>query len=182
MVWLALDEPHIKRAMSKSQVKVMAMVFFNCRGLVHLEWMPTGSTKIGKAYVETIKHLRERIRKKWPAMWKDNSSILYHDNALAHRLFIVSDFLAKNRTTVLEHQAYSPDLAPCDFFLFDKIKDAMRGIHLGSVEEMKAKMARLLKAIPKSEVAKCFESWKNRMRLCIAAKVDYFEGDRTYKS
>ncbi len=41
MVWLAPDEPHVENArMSKSQVQVMAMVFFNCRGLVHLEWMP----------------------------------------------------------------------------------------------------------------------------------------------
>jgi hypothetical protein len=29
---------------------------------------------------------------------------------------------------VLEHPPYSPDLAPCDFFLFPKIKSALKGV------------------------------------------------------
>jgi len=32
------------------------------------------------------------------------------------------EFLATKHITVLEHPAYSPDLAPSDFFLFPKIK------------------------------------------------------------
>ena len=82
---------------------------------------------------------------------------------------------------VLEHPAYSPDLAPCDFFLFDKIKDAMRGTHFGIVEELKGEASRLLKAIPGSDWKKCFESWKNQMRRCIAAEGDYFEGDQNFQ-
>ncbi|EFN61003.1 hypothetical protein EAG_12198, partial [Camponotus floridanus] len=37
------------------------------------------------------------------------------------------DFLAKNSTNVLDHPPYSPDLAPCDFFLFSKLKLPPRG-------------------------------------------------------
>ena len=32
------------------------------------------------------------------------------------------EFLGTKQITVLEHPAYSPDLAPNDFFLFPKIK------------------------------------------------------------
>ena len=32
------------------------------------------------------------------------------------------EFLATKQITVLEHPAYSPDLAPSDFFLFPKIE------------------------------------------------------------
>ncbi len=78
---------------------------------------------------------------------------------------------------MLEHLAYLPDLATCNFFLFNEIKDAMRWTHLGSLEEVKAKTAWLLKAILESEWAKCFESWKNQMCWCIVA-----EGNSTYKS
>ena len=35
--------------------------------------------------------------------------------------------------TVLEHPPYSPDLAPCDFFLFHKCKLVLWGQHLGDV-------------------------------------------------
>jgi len=171
MVWLAPDEPRVKKASrSKSQIKCIATVFFDKCGLIMLDWMPAGSTITGQAYIQTMRKLWNRICKKRPELWQANLWILHHDNAPAHRCFAVSQFLAANRTMVLEHPAYSPDLAPCDFFLFDKIKDAMRGTHFGSVEELKAEASRLLKVIPASDWKKCFESWKNRMRRCIAAE------------
>jgi len=37
------------------------------------------------------------------------------------------EFLATKQITVLEHPAYSPDLAPNDFFLFPKIKEILKG-------------------------------------------------------
>ena len=47
---------------------------------------------------------------------------LLHDNAPAHTSAIVTAFLKKEKVTVLPHPQYSPDLAPCDFFLFPKLK------------------------------------------------------------
>ena len=43
------------------------------------------------------------------------------------RSFKVSQFLAKNNMTVMPHPPYSPDLAPCDFFLFPKLQLRMKG-------------------------------------------------------
>ena len=170
MVWLAPDEPRVKKAQkSRSQVKLMATVFFDSWGLIHLEWMPKGSTITAETYVQMLKRLRLRVRRTRPDLWVNASWILHQDNAPAHRSFLVRDFLARHRITILEHPAYSPDLAPCDFWLFDKVKDAMRGRHLGSVEEMKAAVTCILKAIPENEWAQCYESWKNWMRRCIAA-------------
>ena len=39
---------------------------------------------------------------------------------------IKEEFLATKQITVLEHPAYSPDLAPTDFFLFPKIKEILK--------------------------------------------------------
>ena len=41
----------------------------------------------------------------------------------------IRKFLAKNNIAVLEHPPYSPDLAPCDFFLFPKLKEVIKGTH-----------------------------------------------------
>jgi len=49
-------------------------------------------------------------------MFANNSWILHHDNAPAHTALSVREFLANKQITVLEHPAYSPDLAPSDFF------------------------------------------------------------------
>jgi len=49
----------------------------------------------------------------------------------------VWEFLAQNITT-LPHPPYSPDLAPCDFFLFPKLKTHLKGYHFGTVENVPA--------------------------------------------
>jgi len=49
-----------------------------------------------------------------------------HDNAPAHQLVLVMDFLAKNNVTTLEHPPYSFDLASADFYLFSQLKSALK--------------------------------------------------------
>jgi len=55
-------------------------------------------------------------RRKRPEIFANKSWILHHDNAPAHTALSVMQFLATKQITVLEHPAYSPDLAPSDFF------------------------------------------------------------------
>ncbi|GFX98454.1 HTH_48 domain-containing protein [Trichonephila clavipes] len=54
-------------------------------------------------------------------MCKEKSWIFHQDNAPAHSALSVKRFLAKHNIPVLEHPPYSPDLAPCDFYLFPKL-------------------------------------------------------------
>ena len=49
-------------------------------------------------------------------LFASNSGIMHHDNTPAHRALSVREFLATKQITVLEHPAYSPDLAPVTFF------------------------------------------------------------------
>ena len=53
--------------------------------------------------------------------------ILHHDNAPVHDALRVCKFLAKNSITKLDHPPYPPDLAPCDFWLFPKLKKCPEG-------------------------------------------------------
>ena len=63
------------------------------------------------------------VREKRKELWGTRSWLLHHDyNALE-----IQEFLAKNNIAVLEQQPYSPDLAPCDFFLFPKLKEVIKG-------------------------------------------------------
>jgi histone-lysine N-methyltransferase SETMAR len=73
------------------------------------------------------------------------SWILHQDNAPAHNALSVKQILA-NHITVLEHPPCSPDLAPCDFYLFQKIKSVLKGTRFffSSVEDVKAKTTEIL--------------------------------------
>jgi histone-lysine N-methyltransferase SETMAR len=67
-------------------------------------------------YLEVLKKLREKVRRKQPELFANNSWLLRHDIAPAHAALSVREFLASEQITVLEHPPYSPDLAPNNFF------------------------------------------------------------------
>jgi len=48
------------------------------------------------------------------------------------------EFLATKQITVLEHPAYSPDLAPSDFFLFPKIKEILKRRHFDDIVDVRS--------------------------------------------
>jgi hypothetical protein len=86
-------------------------------------------------------------------------------------------FLTKLKITVLEHTSYSPDLAPCDFFLFPKIKSALKGARFESVDAMKAKVTELMNKLSEDDLKPCFQQWKVRMERCRDRGGEYIEGD-----
>jgi hypothetical protein len=51
---------------------------------------------------------------------------LHHDNAPAHSTALVQAFLAKHHITQVCQPPYSPDLAPCNFWLFPKLKSPFK--------------------------------------------------------
>jgi len=110
-------------------------------------------------------------------LWEGRRWILHHDNAPAHSALIVREFLARNSITVLKHPPYSPDLAPCNFFLFPKCKLVLRGLNLGDVTTMKSEMTSLLKGLREAELQGCFQQWKQRWDKCIVSNGEYFEGN-----
>ncbi|UYV80903.1 hypothetical protein LAZ67_19002139 [Cordylochernes scorpioides] len=89
-------------------------------GIVHHEFQQQVSTITADSYLGVLRRLREAIRQKRPELWRSKSWILHHDNA--HTALKNSKFLQDHSTSVFPQPPYSPDLAPCDFFLFGKLK------------------------------------------------------------
>ena len=72
---------------------------------------------------------------------------------------------------------YSPDLSPCNFFLFPKLKFYLKGRHFGTVENIEKAVTDQLKAILVSDYQCCYEEWECLWR-CVASQGNYFEGDK----
>ena len=68
--------------------------FFDIRGIVHCEFLPTGQTVNQVYYLEVLERLREKVRRKWPELFANNSWILHHDSAPAQTALCVREFLA----------------------------------------------------------------------------------------
>ena len=68
---------------------------------------------------------------------------------------------------------YSPDLAPCVFCLFPKL----RGCHYETIEEMKEAVTKIIDTLTQEDFHGSFQKLLERYNKCIAAVGDYFEGD-----
>ena len=78
---------------------------------------------------------------------------------------------------MLNHPPFSPDLAPCDFYLFPKVKSPLKGTSFKSVEAVKEKAARVLKKLTEEDFQHCVEQWKIRMERCRDRGGVYIEVD-----
>ena len=161
-----------------SKFKATLIVFFNIQGTVIAEWVSSGQTVNQQYYIEVLTKLRESVRRKRPELGR-NGWILHQDNAPAHNALSVKQFLANKNITVLEHPPYSPDLTPCDFHLFPKIKSVLKGTHFVSAD-VKETTAENLNSPTEHELRNCFEDWHHRMQLCVNSEGNYFEGDRSW--
>ena len=142
--------PRPKKArMHESKLKTMFICFFDQEGIVHREFVPPEMTVNADSYCDVLRRLRENVRCKRPQKWQNQKLIIHHNNPSAHRSFKVSQFLAKNSMTVVPHPPYSPDLAPCDFFLFPKLKLRMKGRRFDTIEEIQEESQRVLDTIQK---------------------------------
>ena len=87
----------------------------------------------------------------------------------------VNEFLMKKQICVIDHPPYSPDLSPCDYFLFPKLKTAMKGAYYDDVPIIQATATQVLKNIPKTEFKKSRDKLVDRFKRCIELNGSYFE-------
>jgi len=69
----------------------------------------------------------------------------------------VREFLAQHNITTLPHPPNSPDLAPCDFFLFPKLKTHLKLKHFGTVENVQTAARRALNNISSEDFLHYYE-------------------------
>ena len=68
---------------------------------------------------------------------------------------------------------YSSDFAPCDFWLFPKL----RGCRYETIEEMKEAVTNVIDTLTQKNFNGVFQKLLEQYNKCIAAGGDYFEGD-----
>jgi hypothetical protein len=86
-------------------------------------------------------------------------------------------FLAKHSIPVVRQAPYSPDMAPCDFWLFPKFKMPLKGTRFQSREGIMWNAMAQLNTIPKDAFQKCFKQWRDHWDKCVHYQGYYFEGD-----
>jgi hypothetical protein len=78
---------------------------------------------------------------------------------------------------VIPHPPYSPHLAPCDFFVFPKMKLNLKGRRFDTNEEIQTESQRVLDSLTEKDFQEAFQKWRRWWDRCLHAGGNYFEGD-----
>ena len=156
----------------------MLICFCDSNGIFHKEFVPTGQTVNAMFYLGVLKRLVSRIRRIRPEYREEGSWRLLHDNAPSHHSTLTTGYLTKNRIVSINHSPYSPDMAPCGFYLFGKLHLAMKGKRYADVNAIPMASTAILNAIPKDDLKKSFHNLLDRANRFIQCEGDYFEGDQ----
>ena len=140
--WKHAGSPRPKKArQSKSSHKpLMIAFFFDSTGMIYMHWVPTGQTVNKEYYVEVLRDFRKRFLGKRPALFKSGQWHFYQDNTPVNNFILVTDYLTKLGIKTVIPPPYSPDLAPCDFWLFPKLS----GCRYEPIEEMKEAVTKVI--------------------------------------
>jgi len=87
----------------------------------------------------------------------------------------IQELLARKQVCVLHHPPYSPDLSPCDYYLFPTLKLPLKGRLFKDVQDIQAAVTSSLWAIPQEDLQRSFQYLLDRATRCIDAEGMYFE-------
>ena len=131
--WVGPGSPRPKKF--KTQPSWMATVFWDAKGVIMLDFLPKRSTITGVYYANLLDQLRTTLCEKCRGKLS-KGVLLQQDNARVHTCKVAMDAVERNGYELIPHPAYSPDLAPSNFFLFPNLKKDIRGLHFRSDEEV----------------------------------------------
>ena len=93
-----------------------------------------------------------------PALFKSGPWHCHQDNAPVHNFILVKDYLTKMGIKTVLQPPYNPDVTPCDFCLFPKL----RGCPYETIEEMKEAMTKVVDTLTQEDFHGAFHKLLER--------------------
>ena len=97
------------------------------------------------------------------ALFKSGQWHFHQGNAPFHNSILVTDYLTKMGIKTAPHRLYSPDLAPCDFWLFPKL----RGYRYETIGEMKEAVTKVIVTLTQEDLPGAFQKMLERYRRAL---------------
>ena len=94
-----------------------------------------------------LREFRKTFRQKRPALFKSGQWHFQQGNAPVHNSILVTDYLTKMGIKTVPQPPYSSDFAPCDFWLFPKL----RGCRYETTEEIKEAVTKVIDTLTQDD-------------------------------
>ena len=155
---------------------VLYALFFDARGIVARIPVPEPKTVTGICYAEqvlpiVVNHYMATL----PRIGVRGLKLLHH-NAPAQCSSMVQDYLKTQGFKTSPHPAYSPDLAPCDFWLNPVIRRCLSGRKFETRTAVGRALFQCTDSIPKCDYKSALKNWIKRLKKCVEVKDEYLRG------
>ena len=145
MAYCSPTSPRPKKSrLQKSKIKTLLVAFFDNKGIIYKEFVPTGETINAVIYQAVLNRLLQRIRGVQPKLHRPGKWMLLHDSAPVHSAIRVRQFLAQNIVAVLVALTLSLRTSSCF---------PAQGARFADVNPIKARVTAVLRSIQQKAFA-----------------------------
>ena len=153
----------------------MLTVFWDSKGPILEDYLEKGRRINSARYSDLLaNNLKPAVRTKRQGLLS-KKVLLLHDNARPHTASQTVETINHLGFEVLEHPAYSPDLAPSDYHLFGPLKNALRGRRFSTDKEVREVVHKWLRDQPKTFFLEGIHKLVDRWTKCIEKERNYVE-------
>ncbi|XP_035229771.1 histone-lysine N-methyltransferase SETMAR-like [Stegodyphus dumicola] len=191
--WARAYEPELKRQSNElchqcsprpqkfrqepSRVKVMLIMAYDWEGVILTHAAPEVQTVNADYYCRFLQHhLPPAMRRKCSRLLHNNLPIVLHNNARCHVAHNATLLLLQWQWEIQKHPPYSPDMSPCDFDLFPKLKEPLRGHRFPDVSSVLHAVERSVAHINNQHLATGLQRLPDISQKVISFVGSYIEG------
>jgi histone-lysine N-methyltransferase SETMAR len=146
--------------------KTMATMFFNGTRLHMIDILPQNQKMDAGYFSEYIIPSLVSICYPTGRSCRQRKCLVHFDNAPIHNSKAVTDKLDEQNLKRIPHPPYSPDLSPCDFFLFGYLNDKWIDKQDTTPQELFAEVTTIISEISSDLISRVFATWQKRLQKC----------------
>jgi hypothetical protein len=145
----------------------MVSAYFSRCGFVSVEFLRMGQKSNSQFFTETVlPGIEEKLVECRPKL-HTTAAHFHVDNVKPCTSMISIGKIEELGFIVVPQPCYSPDLAPCDFFLFGYLKQHLEGRYLTREDSVIAAVRDIFDKIPLQTFQNVMDDWQYRLRRCI---------------
>ncbi len=169
--WIGLQEQQLLTPKPELHAqKVMLSVWWGVHGIVNWELIPANSTVTAEVYCAQLQKVKSKLECERPRLEK---IYFLHDNARPHIAKSVRQKLIEFGWELLPHPAYSPDLAPTDYYLFQALSNSLRDVAFDDRADLETHLINFFTSQPEEFFRKGIHSLAARWQTVVDTDGEY---------
>jgi hypothetical protein len=153
--------------------KIMIMLFFTARKVIVLEVLPKGIRFNQQYIIDCILPDLKRAAMNFHRRKTGRTFWVHMDNSMYLNGSKITSTFAKHYLSRMPQPPYSPDMSPCDFWLFSLLKGIFKDREFSSSEQIEKAITHVWNDLSFEDVRSVFQNSMSRLARVIETGGEY---------